>query len=144
LEPGWAVTADGGDAAEGGEVGALKPLGGHKGHCLGMMVEILCALLAGMPLDHELSHLFSSPYDEPRRIAHLFLALDVAPFREPADFQQDLSRLMETVRSQPAAAEEPVIVPGDLESQAAADRRIHGIPMEEEEWQLLQGAARSA
>ena len=46
-----------------------------------MMVEILCALLAGMPLDHELTHLYGEPYDEPRRVAHFFLAFDVAAFR---------------------------------------------------------------
>lgn len=142
-EPGWAVAADGRDAAAAGEVAALKPLGGHKGHCLGMMVEILCALLAGMPLDHELSHLYAPPFDEPRRVAHLFLAIDVAAFREPGEFRQGLSRLMEVVREQPAAGEDPVIVPGDLEAGSAAARRVHGIPMEEEEWRLLEGLVRT-
>jgi LDH2 family malate/lactate/ureidoglycolate dehydrogenase len=144
LEPGWAVTGDGGDAAGGGEVAALKPLGGHKGHCLGMMVEILCALLTGMPLDHELSHLYTPPFDEPRRVAHLFLAIDVAAFREPGEFREDLSRLMGIVRTQPAAGAERVIVPGDLESASAADRRVHGIPMAEEEWDRFERAALSA
>ena len=122
---------------------ALKPLGGHKGHCLGMMVEILCAILAGMPLDHELSHLYTPPFDEPRRVAHFFLALDVAAFREPGEFREDLSRLMGAVRQQPAVEGERVIVPGDLESEAAADRRTHGIPMDEEEWRSFESAALS-
>jgi LDH2 family malate/lactate/ureidoglycolate dehydrogenase len=143
-EPGWAVTADGGDAAQGGGIAALKPLGGYKGHCLGMMVEILCALLAGMPLDHELSHLYAPPYDEPRRVAHLFLALDVAAFREPGEFRQDLSRLLGIVRGQPAVDGERVIAPGDLESEAAAARRAHGIPMDEEEWRQFESAALSS
>lgn len=129
LDPGWA-------AEQGGEI-ALKPLGGHKGQCLGMMVEVLCALLAGTPLDHELSHLYTLPFDEPRRVAHLFLAIDVAAFREPGEFRQDLSRLMGVVRDQPAAGAEPVIVPGDLESETAAARWVHGIPMEQEEWLQL-------
>jgi LDH2 family malate/lactate/ureidoglycolate dehydrogenase len=107
-----------------------------------MMVEILCALLAGMPLDHELSHLFSVPYDEPRRIAHLFLAFDVGAFREPRGFQEDLSRLMTVVRSQPAAGQEPVVVPGDLESRAATDRLAQGIPLEEDEWRRWESAVR--
>lgn len=141
LEPGWAATPNGGDAAAGGEIAALKPLGGHKGHCLGMMVEILCAVLTGMPLDHELSHLYSPPFDEPRRVAHLFLALDIAAFREPGDLRADLSRLMGAVRTQPAVEGERVIVPGDLESEAATDRRARGIPMEEEEWRSFERAA---
>ena len=64
---------DGGGAGETGEIAALQPLGGYKGHCLGMLVEILCALLAGMPFDHELTHLYAPPYDTPRQVAHLFL-----------------------------------------------------------------------
>lgn len=143
LEPGWAVTAGGSDAAEGGEIAALKPLGGHKGHCLGMMVEILCAVLAGMPLDHELSHLYTPPFDQPRRVAHFFLALDVAAFREPGELRADLSRLMGAVREQPAVEGERVIVPGDLESEAAAERRANGIPMDEDEWRRFESAALS-
>jgi len=142
LEPGWAIGPDGGDAAlsEGmGEIAALKPLGGHKGHCLNMMVEILCALLAGMPLDHELSHLYAAPYDEPRRIGHFFLALDLAAFGDPESFRRSLSGLMACVREQPAAAGEGgeaagrVLVPGDLETECVAVRQREGIPLTAEE-----------
>lgn len=135
LDPAWTV----------GE--ALLPLGagsGHKGHCLGMMVEILCALLAGMPLDHELSHLYAPPYDEPRRVAHLFLAFDLGSFREPGEFRADLSRLMGIVREQPAADAEPVVVPGDPEAEAMAERFREGIPLTDDEaafFDQLEGAA---
>jgi LDH2 family malate/lactate/ureidoglycolate dehydrogenase len=132
LEPGWAVSGP-----EGGDV--LLPLGagsGHKGHCLAMMVEILCALLAGMPLDHELSHLFAPPFDEPRRVAHLFLAFDLGAFREPGGFRADLSRLMGIVRG----SGEPVVVPGDPESAATAARLRDGIPLTDEEAAFFERA----
>jgi ureidoglycolate dehydrogenase (NAD+) len=135
LDPAWTV----------GE--ALLPLGagsGHKGHCLGMMVEILCALLAGMPLDHELTHLYAPPYDEPRRVAHLFLAFDLGAFREPGEFRADLSRFMGIVREQPAAGADPVKVPGDPEAEAMAERFREGIPLTDEEaafFDQLEGAA---
>jgi len=135
LEPGWVVE-------EGGEVAALKPLGGHKGQCLGMMVEILCALLSGMPLDHQLSHLYTPPFDEPRRVAHFFLALDLGAFRDPGDFRTDLSGLLGAVREQPAAPGERVIVPGDLEAEAEAERSAHGIPLADEEWEWLAALGR--
>lgn len=135
LEPGWAVAPDGTDSADSEGVAALKPLGGHKGHCLGMTVEILCALLAGMPLDHELSHLYTEPFDAPRQVAHFFLALDLPAFRDPGEFRADLSRLLGIVRAQPAVAGERVIVPGDLEAESAAARRAEGVPLTEEEWE---------
>jgi ureidoglycolate dehydrogenase (NAD+) len=128
LEPGWAITAE-----DGHDVAALKPLGGHKGHCLNMMVEILCALLAGMPLDHELSHLYAEPYDEPRRVGHFFLAVDLAAFVDPEGFRRRLSALMACVRAEPAVAGERVLVPGDLESEQAAVRAREGIPLTAEE-----------
>lgn len=134
LEDGWTVMA-------GGEVAALKPLGGHKGQCLGMMVEILCALLAGMPFDHELSHLYGEPYDEPRQVAHLFLAYDIAAFQDPAAFRARLSALLRLVREQPAVEGERVIAPGDLESEETARRRAEGIPLTDEEAAAIEAAS---
>ena len=142
LAPGWAVTADGADAAQGDgslPIAALLPLGGqsgHKGECLGMIVQVLCALLAGTPFDHELSHLYGEPYDQPRQVAHLFLALDVAAFEEPMVFRARLSRLLHQVRAQepaPEAAAGRVLAPGDPEQEAERERRQSGIPLGEEE-----------
>lgn len=144
LEPGWAVTADGRDAAEaeaeeavagGGSDAplALQPLGGYKGQGLVMMVEILCTLLVGGPFDHELSHLYVPPFDEPRRVGHLFLALDPGSFGDAEAFRRRLSELLAAVRAEPAAGEEPVLVAGDPETAAEADRRRHGIPLNDTE-----------
>jgi LDH2 family malate/lactate/ureidoglycolate dehydrogenase len=145
LEPGWAVTKEGEDVAsvDGGEVAALQPLGGHKGQCLGMTVEILCALLAGMPLDHELTHLYVEPFDEPRQVAHLFLALDPAAFGAADDatgFRSRLSGFLGLVRSQPAVAGERVVVPGDLERESAETRRAAGIPLGAEDLAWFEAA----
>ncbi len=137
VDPSWTV---GPTEGTGGD--ALRPLGagsGHKGHCLGMMVEILCALLAGAPLDHELSHLYAPPYDEPRQVAHLFLAFDLAAFREPGGFRSDLSRFLGIVREQPSAlGDQPVRVPGDPEAEAMAERFREGIPVTDEEAALFE------
>jgi LDH2 family malate/lactate/ureidoglycolate dehydrogenase len=97
-----------------------------------------------MPLDHELSHLFAPPYDEPRRVAHFFLAFDPGAFREPGELRADLSRLMGIVREQPAAGAEPVKVPGDPEAAAMAERFREGVPLTDEEaafFAQLEGAA---
>ncbi|HYG63551.1 MAG TPA: Ldh family oxidoreductase [Thermoanaerobaculia bacterium] len=149
LSPGWALTPDGRDAAaaspeDGGteEVGALQPLGGHKGQCLGMMVEVLSAVLAGMPFDHELSHLYAPPYDEPRRVAHLFIAFHLPAFGDPDGFRQRLSRLMGLVRDQPGVGGERVHVPGDPEIETAAERRQQGIPLSAGEWAWFEAVDR--
>jgi LDH2 family malate/lactate/ureidoglycolate dehydrogenase len=106
-----------------------------------MMVEILCALLAGMPLDAELSHLYTPPFDEPRRVAHLFIALDVAAFRAPGAFREGLSHLLGEVRAEPAVAGARVVTPGDLEAETAVRRRRLGIPLEEDDWSFFASLA---
>src|SRR4029077_8751325 len=141
LEPGWVVAAQGEEEIE---ETVLMPLGGHKGQCLGMMVEILCALLAGMPLDAELSHLYHPPFDAPRRVAHLFIALAIAASREPGPFRCDLSRLLGEVRAEPAVTGARVLAPGDLEAASAAGRRVRGIPLDDEEWRFFADLAAGA
>lgn len=129
LEKGWAVGPDGQDASEEGtgEVTALLPLGGHKGQCLAMMVEVLCCLLADMPYDHELTHLYDEPFDEPRRTSHFFLALNIASFQPPEKFRWRLSHLMRLIRAEGEATGRQVIVPGDLEAKAWRQRQSCGL-----------------
>ena len=134
LEKGWAVGPDGRDASldTDTDVTALLPLGGHKGQCLAMIVEILCCLLADMPFDHELTHLYDEPFDEPRLTSHFFLALNIESFQPLASFRARLSRLMELIRDEGEAAGTRVIVPGDVETETFHQRRHRGIPLPEE------------
>ncbi len=139
LKPGWAVAEDGRDASldEAAEVSALLPLGGHKGQCLVMMIEILCCLLAGMPFDHQLSHLYDEPFDQPRLTSHFFLALEIAAFQPLDSFRARLSELMALVRAEHAGGARG-IAPGDLEHAAFDRRRRQGIPLAEEDLTLFR------
>ncbi|MDQ3288747.1 MAG: Ldh family oxidoreductase [Pseudomonadota bacterium] len=139
VAPGLATNQEGQDLSRGGGLGALQPLGGIKGQGLGMMVQILCALLSSMPFDAELSNLYREPYDTPRRIGHFVVAIEISAFLPPAVFRARLSELLAQFRlSQPAGAE-PIRVPGDLERETEVERRRSGIPLGEEEVALLSG-----
>jgi LDH2 family malate/lactate/ureidoglycolate dehydrogenase len=140
LEEGWALDAEGRDAAlsEAAEVHALQPLGNHKGQCLSMMVAILTAALSGGPADHQLSHLYTEPFDRPRQVSHLFLSIDPGAVSDPKDFRSRLARLLDTVRAQPTRATTPVVAPGDPEAVEYSRRVVSGIPLahDELEWFL--------
>ena len=140
LEPGWAVAPDGRDASEPGveDVAALLPLGGPKGQCLAMMVEILCCLLADMPFDHELTNLYDEPWDRPRITSHFFLALDVAAFQPVDVFRQRLSELLDLVRAQDGTGQGRVVAPGDFEREAAVRRASEGIPLSDEDLEIFR------
>ena len=134
LEPGWAVGPDGRDAscADAAEhVTALLPLGGHKGQCLAMVVEIFCCLLAGMPFDHQLSHFYDEPFDLPRKTSHFFLALDISAFQPLSSFRARLTELMGLVRTEGVEAGLRVMSPGDLETDVSEKRIKRGIPLAE-------------
>jgi ureidoglycolate dehydrogenase (NAD+) len=136
LASGWAVQADGADAAGVGAldaIAALQPLGGYKGQGLAMAIAILCAVLGNAPLDHELGHLYDPPFDAPRQVSHLFIALDIAAFLPLEVFRRRLSDYLAHVRRQPASAGGAVHAPGDLEAAAHRDRSAHGVPLSDEE-----------
>lgn len=138
LPPGWAADEQGHDATRGGRVTALQPLGGYKGQGLGTMVQILCALLASMPLDAELTHLYHPPYDEPRRISHFFIAIELRAFTDVSTFRGRITELLDRFRSSPPAkGVVRVTVGGDPERRVRAARRVEGIPLTASEHDLL-------
>ncbi|MFA6714785.1 MAG: Ldh family oxidoreductase [Victivallales bacterium] len=115
LPEGWAVDSSGLTATDAGKIltdmlerrgGGLLPLGGfgetfggYKGYGLAVMVDILCAVLAG-------SQFGSDVYDKTEtsaRVSHFFGAVKISGFRNPADFRRDLDIMLERLRSTPPA-----------------------------------------
>ncbi len=126
LPPGWALDAAGRDCAEPGAVPPAMActLGGYKGAGLGLAIELLCAGLAGSSFGSEMSHLYAPPWDTPRDVAHLILAI-----RPPSSaFRARVSAYLAWYRAQPREDGQPTLVPGDLERDAAA--RSERVPVE--------------
>ena len=122
----WAVTAAGAPTTSPAEAiaGMLLPAGGAKGFGLSFMIDMLCGLLsqgasgaAVRPLYGD----FSVPYD----CSHLFIAIDVAHFGDPAWFRTHAAGAAERIRSgKRAPGVEQVFTPGEPEwrhRQRAAD-----------------------
>lgn len=137
LEPGLAANESGLDAAAGGGVATLQPLGGIKGQGLGTMIQILCALLAGMPFDAELSHLYCPPYDRPRLISHFLIAIEIGAFVDLDTFRTRLTELLGRFRDTEPAGDTAVMVAGDFERRASEARRREGIPVSDEDYALI-------
>lgn len=116
----------------------LQPLGGVKGQGLAMAIQILCALLASMPYDSELSHLYTPPYDAPRKISHFAIVVQIGGFVPAKSFQTRLAMLHQRFRNSEPAGELPVFVPGDRERASRAARTKDGIPIDEELQSLLR------
>jgi len=114
--------------------GGLTPLGGsaelgsHKGYGLALLAQVLGATLNGAafaPL-HQRGH---GP-EEPANVGHSFIAINPAFFRPPGEFEADLDQVIDLLHSTRALDPAlPVLVPGDPEELASADRLRHGIAL---------------
>jgi LDH2 family malate/lactate/ureidoglycolate dehydrogenase len=114
--------------------GGLTPLGGtaemssHKGYGLALMVHILGGALAGASFSPIRTRTQKS--DEPDRLGHFFLAIDPRAFRPEGAFEDDLDAVIDVMHATPPLdPAQPVLVPGDPEAKARADRLRDGIPI---------------
>lgn len=132
IPSGWAVDARGrpvtsGRAAAAGRrltpLGSSRAMGSHKGYGLSVLVEILSSVLAGVRPRHR--------HEVPNgAVGHFCLAIDPQRFRAVGEFQSDLDTLLDALHATaPVAADQPVLVAGDPELAAEAERRRSGIPV---------------
>lgn len=143
IPPGWAIDRDGLPTTNPAQMvagGALLPLGstreggGHKGFCLAAMVDVLSGVLSGANWGP-----FAPPFqlaqEMPKRsvgqgIGHTFGALRIDGFLDPQDFKRQMDDWVRTFRAtKPAPGTSGVVIPGDPERQAEAERRAGGIPL---------------
>ncbi|MBD5634127.1 MAG: Ldh family oxidoreductase [Candidatus Eremiobacteraeota bacterium] len=138
LRPGWAIDANGTVTLDPvlGMNGALLPLGGygtddggHKGYGLGLLADILCAVLGGgvfAPNMPQSPHLL-----DPAITSQFFAAIRIDAFRDVADFKRDLSRLLADMRtSAPAPGFERVYTAGEPEALRESEHRERGIGLD--------------
>ena len=141
LAAGVAIDADGNPTTDAGAVvttggapiGALLPVGGHKGYCLMLAAELLAGVLAG------------GGTGRPERqgqqtIINSMLSVVIDPVRLVGDdwLTNEIDGFLDYVRScRPASDAAPVLVPGDPERTTAARRLSGGIPLDETTWQEL-------
>jgi LDH2 family malate/lactate/ureidoglycolate dehydrogenase len=119
----WAVKADGSPTTDPSEAiaGMLLPCAGPKGFGLAFMIDLMCGLLSGGASGGEVQPLYGDlavPYD----CSHLFVAIDVAHFVEPAVFRAAAATAAERVRNgRRAPGVARLFAPGEPEWRRRAD-----------------------
>ena len=129
----WAFDAEGCAVANPHAARTLNPVGGYKGFGLGMMVDILCATLAGGLIGRDIKAMYEPPLDSSKRgISHFFMALDISRFCEPTMFRRNLQEMVNRVRSlSPLNPSNETMVAGDPEKQCTLLREREGLPIDE-------------
>lgn len=122
--------------------GSMLPLGGdrehggHKGYCLGAMVDIFSAVLSGANYGPWVPP-FVSFLEPPKTqvgkgIGHFLGAIRIDAFRSAEEFKKEMDNWIETFRNaETAKGQEKVLIPGDPERELTDERLKHGIPIHE-------------
>ena len=135
----WGVDEQGNATGDASRVAALRPIGDYKGFGLGMMVDVLCGLLTGMPFGRHISRMYADPIEEKRYLGHFFMALRIDAFVPLEEFKSRMQQMMEELRREPSRdVDNPVQAPGDPEKRSAADRLAYGIPLSHGEFESLE------
>ncbi|MGV3509554.1 MAG: Ldh family oxidoreductase [Sphingobacteriaceae bacterium] len=140
---GWVQTAAGDSTANphalknGGSLltlGSDRDHGSHKGFGLSATVDILSAVLSGANygpwVPPFVSFLDPLPNLPGLGIGHFVGAMRVDGFRPVDEFKSHMDNWIERFKSaKPIDASQPLIIPGEPELEAEADRKVNGIPL---------------
>lgn len=145
LPPGWVIDLEGNSRSDAHQVlidlerggAALSPLGGigeenagYKGYGYSTVVEILSSALQSGPFLKALSGFDGSGNRVPYRLGHFFIAIDVAPFIELAEFKRNAGDILRSLRvSRKAPGHERIYTAGEKEHLAWLDRKDRGAPL---------------
>ena len=109
-------------------LGGTAEMSSHKGYGLSVMVQILSATLAGgsfTPIRKR-----TQGRGDPDDIGHFLMALDPRAFRDEGEFENDLDDVIDVLHAaRPTDPNEPVLVAGEPEAMARAERTREGIPI---------------
>jgi (2R)-3-sulfolactate dehydrogenase (NADP+) len=103
IPPGWALDTAGQPTtnATAGLAGSMAPAGGIKGFSIGLLVEVLCAALAGGRLGPEQGS-FTEDDGQPIDNGQFFIAIDPQAF-SGGTFDATIARLVASIIDQPGA-----------------------------------------
>lgn len=137
IPEGWGVDERGEPTTDPDAAVFGVPLGGYKGYGLALMVEVLCGVLAGAGVRGGVGNLYSGG-NERQNSGHFHLALDPQRTVGRDAFADVLGGLLDELRAiPPAPGFDEVLVAGDPEDRARAERERTGIPIEPALWARL-------
>jgi LDH2 family malate/lactate/ureidoglycolate dehydrogenase len=149
LGSGWAVDANGQETLDPKEAlaGALLPLGGfgtdnggHKGYGLGLLADIMSAVLSGGAFGDDLAAPGRGPL--PGKISHFFGAIRIDGFRDVPEFKAEMDRELRAFKdSRKAPGFERIYVAGEIEHEKTVQHRENGIPVHAAVWAGLEKLA---
>lgn len=136
IPEGWALDRDGQPTTDPTHATLLLPFGGHKGYGLALLVDVLCAALAGSYITLERREAASAGSQIGQ--SFFFLVLDPSAFGTVGAFEAKVRRLVADVHAiPPVETGARVLLPGELEAETYERRSRVGIPLYPEDWTAI-------
>ncbi len=140
---GWGVTSEGRDTTDPRDVVALYPCGTYKGSGLGLMIDVLCAMLSGAPIGPDIPRMYGD-LSARRLLGGLVGAIDISRFVALEAFHQRISELIRRWNGlQPIEGCRQVLYPGQPEILSGERRSREGIPVGLQVLKQLESLAES-
>jgi len=130
IPEGWAIDEEGratSDPAVGIE-GTILPMAGHKGYAIAALMDVLSGILPGSRFGASVV----GPYEPTGTsgVGHLAIAIDIEACRPLAEFEADMERLIEELKSTPSGPDtEEIFYPGEREARHEAEALSVGISL---------------
>jgi LDH2 family malate/lactate/ureidoglycolate dehydrogenase len=143
IPPGLAIDAGGAPTTDAAAAlaGAVLPLGGAKGSGLAFAICLFAGVLAGADFDDELEPMSGGGTPRPQNVGQLFLLLDPWRLASPGEATTRVEALVDRLHGLAAAdGFDEVLFAGERGDRLAAERRAHGIPVEQAELDALARA----
>ncbi len=139
---GWAMDAEGSATTDpaAGIAGTILPMAGHKGYAVSTIMDVLSGVLAGSGFGSSVV----GPYmpNGTSGAGHLVLAIDIKAVRPQAEFEADMERLIDELKSTPRQpGVDEIHYPGEKEALSDARQRREGIRLPEDTAEELRKKA---
>lgn len=109
----------------------LLPTGGYKGHGLSSMVEILCAIIPGIPFGPHIPSMYGYDIKKPRHLGQHYMVIKTDVVSSHKDFISNLQSMTDEVRALNSVSDTNVMLPGDPEIKCSNYRKKNGIPIDD-------------
>ena len=123
-------------------VESLMPAGSYKGFGLASVVEIFCSIYSGMAFGREIPSMYKTPIELKRRLGQFYIVFKVDGVLDKKIFLRNMQKLSEEIRNEPGKPNDSVLMPNDPEIKISIDRKINGIPIEEDLFTEIENLSR--
>lgn len=105
----------------------VRPLGGHKGYAMALVIALLAAVLPDAAIGDAVGDLHGD-FQTKQDVGHFMQVVDVGRFDEPGAFRARVDEMIDLMHGARLAADaSEVLVPGELEERNVARQRASGI-----------------